>query len=58
MFDQLEQCLRHRSEIVVFEAARAICNLPDVTSKELMPALASTCRQAVLSGADEDDRAL
>jgi len=44
MYDQLESCLRHRNEMVVFEAARAILNLPDVTTKELMPALASMAR--------------
>jgi len=26
-YDFLESCLRHKSEIVIFEAARAICNM-------------------------------
>jgi len=50
MYDQLESCLRHRNEMVVFEAARAILNLPDVTTKELMPALASTAARAPARG--------
>lgn len=38
-FDYLETCLRHKSEMVIFEAARAICSLKDVTSRELSPAV-------------------
>ena len=30
-YDFLESCLRHKAEMVIFEAARAICNLRDVT---------------------------
>ena len=37
--DFLESCLRHKSEIVIFEAARAICNMRDVTTRELTPAV-------------------
>ena len=36
-YDFLESCLRHKGEMVIFEAARAICNLKDVTSRELAP---------------------
>eukprot|EP00879_Flechtneria_rotunda_P030633 GHRR01033294.1.p1 GENE.GHRR01033294.1~~GHRR01033294.1.p1 ORF type:complete len:577 (+),score=217.98 GHRR01033294.1:1477-3207(+) len=38
-YDFLESCLRHKSEMVIFEAARAICNLKDVTVRELTPAI-------------------
>eukprot|EP00798_Chlamydomonas_sp_ICE-L_P030905 gene30905-35958_t len=38
-YDFLESCLRHKAEMVIFEAARAICNLKDVTSRELAPAI-------------------
>eukprot|EP00201_Polytomella_parva_P011942 CAMPEP_0175059692 /NCGR_PEP_ID=MMETSP0052_2-20121109/12575_1 /TAXON_ID=51329 ORGANISM="Polytomella parva, Strain SAG 63-3" /NCGR_SAMPLE_ID=MMETSP0052_2 /ASSEMBLY_ACC=CAM_ASM_000194 /LENGTH=891 /DNA_ID=CAMNT_0016325273 /DNA_START=59 /DNA_END=2737 /DNA_ORIENTATION=+ len=31
--------LRHKSEVVIFEAARAICSLKDVTLRELTPAI-------------------
>lgn len=39
LFDFLESCLRHRSDIVKYEAVRAIAALPDVTANELMPAV-------------------
>lgn len=38
-FDFLEHCLKHRSDIVVYEAARAISMLPSVTPTELQPAV-------------------
>eukprot|EP00285_Hemiselmis_virescens_P012304 CAMPEP_0173381208 /NCGR_PEP_ID=MMETSP1356-20130122/3642_1 /TAXON_ID=77927 ORGANISM="Hemiselmis virescens, Strain PCC157" /NCGR_SAMPLE_ID=MMETSP1356 /ASSEMBLY_ACC=CAM_ASM_000847 /LENGTH=609 /DNA_ID=CAMNT_0014334967 /DNA_START=27 /DNA_END=1852 /DNA_ORIENTATION=- len=38
-YDFLESCLRHRSEMVIFEAARAICQMPNVTQRELTPAI-------------------
>ncbi|KAG2486424.1 hypothetical protein HYH03_014871 [Edaphochlamys debaryana] len=38
-YDFLESCLRHKAEVVIFEAARAICNLRDVTARELTPAI-------------------
>lgn len=38
-YDFLESCLRHKAEMVIFEAARAICNLKDVTARELTPAI-------------------
>ena len=38
-YDFLEACLRHKSEVVIFEAARAICNMRDVTARELTPAV-------------------
>lgn len=39
LFEYLESCLRHKSEVVIFEAARAICALPRVSAKELSPAV-------------------
>lgn len=38
-FDFLEACLRHRAEIVSYEAIRAIAGLPNVTPAELQPAV-------------------
>ncbi|KAG6502410.1 hypothetical protein ZIOFF_042303 [Zingiber officinale] len=38
-FDYLESSLRHKAEMVVFEAARAITELSGVTSRELTPAI-------------------
>ncbi|CAM9136613.1 unnamed protein product [Discosporangium mesarthrocarpum] len=35
----LESSLRHRSEMVVYEAARAICKLPSVEMNDLSPAI-------------------
>jgi coatomer protein complex subunit gamma len=37
----LEGFLRHKSDMVVYEAARAIAHLKDVTSKELFPAVSA-----------------
>lgn len=39
MFDFIESCLRHKSEIVIYEAAHAIVNLKATTAKELAPAV-------------------
>ncbi|KAI9102708.1 adaptin N terminal region-domain-containing protein [Phlyctochytrium arcticum] len=39
LYDLLEGWLRHRHDMVVYEAARAICNLRDVTTRELFPAV-------------------
>ena len=36
-YDFLESCLRHKSEMVMFEACKAICNMPDASTRELMP---------------------
>jgi len=38
-FDYVESCLRHKSEMVVYEAAHAIVNLKRTTSRELIPAV-------------------
>jgi hypothetical protein len=38
-YDFLEACLRHKTDMVIFEAARAICSLRDVTARELTPAI-------------------
>lgn len=38
-YEHLEGWLRHKNDMVVYEAARAICNLKDVTQKELFPAV-------------------
>lgn len=38
-YDFLESCLRHKGELVIFEAARAICGLRDASARELAPAV-------------------
>lgn len=38
-YDFLESCLRHKAELVIFEAARAITAMPEVTMRELAPAI-------------------
>ncbi|KAF1899428.1 hypothetical protein Lal_00019556 [Lupinus albus] len=38
-YDYLESCLRHKSEMVIFEAAKAITELNGVTTRELTPAI-------------------
>ncbi|KAJ6985518.1 coatomer subunit gamma-like isoform X1 [Populus alba x Populus x berolinensis] len=38
-YDFLESCLRHKAEMVIFEAARAITELSGVTNRELTPAI-------------------
>lgn len=38
-YDYLEGCLRHKAEMVIFEAARAITELSGVTSREMTPAI-------------------
>lgn len=40
-YEVLEGWLRHRNDMVVYEAARAICNLKNVTSQELFPAVSA-----------------
>lgn len=39
LYEYLESWLRHKNDMVVFEASRAICNLRDVSAKELFPAV-------------------
>ncbi|XP_021940044.1 coatomer subunit gamma-2 isoform X3 [Zootermopsis nevadensis] len=39
LFDFIESCLRHKSEMVIYEAAHAIVNLRRTTSVELAPAV-------------------
>ena len=39
MFDFIESCLRHKSEMVIYEAAHAIVNMKHTTAKELAPAV-------------------
>lgn len=48
-FDFLEGCLKHRSDIVIYEAARAIACLPDVTPTEIQPAVSILQRFLVQS---------
>lgn len=43
----LEGCLRHKSDMVIYEAAKAICNLPGVDANDLAPAI--TMLQVFLS---------
>jgi len=47
LYQYLESCLRHKSEVVMYEAARAIANLKDVSTRELTPAV--TVLQLLLS---------
>lgn len=35
----LEACLRHKSELVIYEAAKAMCQLPGVERNDLSPAI-------------------
>ncbi|OZJ04153.1 hypothetical protein BZG36_03121 [Bifiguratus adelaidae] len=39
IYELLESYLKHKSDMVNYEAARAICEMEDVTSKELYPAV-------------------
>jgi len=39
LFDFVESCLRHKSEMVVYEAAHAIVNMSRTTTRELVPAV-------------------
>ncbi|KAL3853564.1 hypothetical protein ACJMK2_017098 [Sinanodonta woodiana] len=39
MFEFIESCLRHKSEIVIYEAAHAMVNMKETTAKELAPAV-------------------
>ena len=41
LYDVLETFLRNKSDMVVYEAARAICTLSGVTQKELFPAVSA-----------------
>lgn len=43
LFDFIESCLRNKHEMVVYEAASAIVNLPNCTAKELAPAVSGKC---------------
>jgi coatomer subunit gamma len=40
MLDLLEQWLRHKSDMVNFEAARAICEMKNITSAQLTKSIA------------------
>jgi coatomer protein complex subunit gamma len=40
LMDYLESCLRHKSEMVIYEAAHAIVNLRRTGPRELAPAIA------------------
>lgn len=42
MFDLLEGWLRHKSDMVNFEAARVICEMRNVTSAQLTRPVAGT----------------
>ncbi|XP_041349457.1 LOW QUALITY PROTEIN: coatomer subunit gamma-2-like [Gigantopelta aegis] len=39
MFDFIESCLRHKVEMVIYEAAHAIVNMKNTTAKDLAPAV-------------------
>ncbi|XP_059080210.1 coatomer subunit gamma-2-like [Tigriopus californicus] len=38
-FDFVESCIRHKSEMVIYEAAHAIVNMRRTTNRELVPAI-------------------
>ncbi len=48
-YDFLEGCLRHKSEMVIFEAARAICDMKDVSSRFGVDQLEHSCSDNVTS---------
>lgn len=39
LYGFLESCLHHQSEVVIYEAARAICELPDTEKRDIAPAV-------------------
>jgi len=39
LMEFLEMCMRHKSEMVIFEAARAVCTLPGVGARDLSTAI-------------------
>ena len=39
MYEHLENWLRNKNDMVVYEAARSICEVKDVSAKELFPAV-------------------
>ncbi|XP_033114562.1 coatomer subunit gamma-2-like isoform X2 [Anneissia japonica] len=39
LFDFIESCLRHKSEMVIYESAQAIVNMKNTTARELAPAV-------------------
>ncbi|KAL6622139.1 Coatomer, gamma subunit [Neocallimastix californiae] len=41
LYEILEGFLRHKNDMIVYEAARSICNMKNVTSKELYPAVSA-----------------
>lgn len=41
IFMVLEGFLRHKNEMVILEAARAICNIPHIPAKAIVPAIAT-----------------
>ena len=55
MFDLLEGWLRHKSDMVNFEAARAICEMKNVTAAQLTRSISGTSSlRARYSLADRD----
>lgn len=44
LFDHIKECLHHKSEMVVYEAAHAIVNLKRTTPRELAPAVSTLQR--------------
>ncbi|RKO90489.1 adaptin N terminal region-domain-containing protein, partial [Blyttiomyces helicus] len=41
LYELLESWLRHKHDMVVYEAARAICNIKDISTKDLFPAVSA-----------------
>lgn len=48
IYELLEGYLRHKSDMVNLEAARAICEIPDASMKELHPAISGKLLQLLL----------
>ncbi|RKO86587.1 Copg2 protein [Blyttiomyces helicus] len=44
LYELLESWLRHKHDMVVYEAARAICNIKDISTKDLFPAVSGASR--------------
>eukprot|EP00732_Lithocolla_globosa_P002034 Lithocolla_globosa_v1_NODE_1195_length_2795_cov_83.101095.p1 type:complete len:873 gc:universal NODE_1195_length_2795_cov_83.101095:2725-107(-) len=41
LYEQLDMLLHHKSDMVTFEAARALCSLPGITSAQISPAVSA-----------------
>lgn len=39
LYEFLESSLRHKSDVVMYEAARCLCSLPQISARDLIPAI-------------------